>query len=453
MKLTFLGATGTVTGSKYLLEDDRQKILIDCGLFQGLKELRQRNWEELPFDPASLTAVILTHAHIDHSGYIPALIKNGFRGPIYASEATIDLCGILLPDSGYLQEEDAFQANKHGYSVHHPALPLYTQAEAYAALDYFKPVAFGRDYALGDILSFRLTHAGHILGAACIQISDGLTTLTFSGDLGRPHDPVMKPPAQIQETDYLVIESTYGDRLHETTDPLDQLEEIIKTTAGRGGTLVIPAFAVGRAQSLMYYIYELKSQKRIPDLPVFLDSPMAISASNLLQRHHAEHRLSRDKCDAICESVHYTKTVEQSKEIYGRNNGMPSIIISASGMATGGRILHHLKHFVGDPRNTVLLAGFQAEGTRGARLARGETELKIHGQIYPVHAEVRELDNISAHADYGEILEWLRHFREAPRRTFITHGEPHAAQSLKEKIEEQLGWQAEVPEYAETVEL
>lgn len=311
MKLTFLGATGTVTGSKYLLEDGGKKFLIDCGLFQGLKELRLRNWEKLPIDPASIDAVILTHAHIDHSGYLPLLVKNGFKGPVYCSSATADLCDILLPDSAHLHEEDAERANRYGYSKHHPALPLYTKEDAFNALEKIKPVSFGDEHALSDFLSFKLTHAGHILGAACVHINDGQTKLVFSGDLGRLHDPVMEAPAQIQEADYLVLESTYGDRLHETTDPLDQLEGIIGKTAARGGTVVIPAFAVGRAQILMYYIYKLKTAGRIPDIPVYLDSPMAISATKLLQQHHAEHRLSKDECHAVYGSVFYTKTVEQ----------------------------------------------------------------------------------------------------------------------------------------------
>lgn len=453
MKLTFLGATGTVTGSKYLLEDGGKKFLIDCGMFQGLKELRLRNWEKLPVDPASIDAVILTHAHIDHSGYLPLLVKNGFKGPVYCSAATADLCDILLPDSAYLHEEDAARANRYGYSKHHPALPLYTQEDAYTALERIKPVSFGDEHQLSEHLTFRLTHAGHILGAASVRISDGLTTLTFSGDLGRLNDPIMTPPAQIQETDYLVLESTYGDRLHDRDDPLDQLEAVINKTAARGGKVIIPAFAVGRAQTLIYYINELKKAGRIPPLPVFLDSPMAISATKLLQQHPAEHRLSKEQCAETCSGVFYTKTVEQSKEIYSKNNGLPVIIISASGMATGGRILHHLKHFIGDPRNSVILAGYQAAGTRGARLEHGETEIKIHGNLYPVRAEIIKLDTMSAHADYQEILEWLGHFRKPPRKTFITHGEPEAASSLKFKIEEHLGWDVEIPVYLQQEEL
>ncbi len=453
MKLTFLGATGTVTGSKYLLEDDGKRFLIDCGLFQGLKDLRLRNWERLPFDPASIDAVILTHAHLDHTGYLPLLVKNGFKGPVYCSAATADLCGILLPDSGYLQEEDAARANRYGYTKHAPALPLYTQDDAYNALERLKPVTLGAEHRLSDMLSFHMTRAGHIIGATCVTITDGHTKIVFSGDLGRPNDPVIKPMAQIQEADYLVLESTYGDRLHNPSDPLDQLEDIIKRTVSRGGTIVIPAFAVGRAQSLMYYIYTLKAAGRIPHVPVYLDSPMATSATSLLKKHSAEHRLSHAQCAKICDSVIYTKTVAESKGIYSKNNGLPAIIISASGMATGGRVLHHLKAYIGDSRNTIVLAGYQAAGTRGARLEQGEKEIKIHGFLHPVRAEICSLDNVSAHGDYLEIMDWLGHFREQPRKTFLTHGEPEAAAAFKAKIEEKLGWEVEIPAYAQSVDL
>ncbi len=451
MKLTFLGATETVTGSKYLLEDGQYKILIDCGLFQGLKELRLRNWEKLPVDPASIDAVILTHAHIDHSGYLPLLVKNGFKGPIYTSEATADLCEILLPDSAYLQEEDAERANRHGYSRHKPALPLYTQDDAKEALKHFKVIEFGKNYRLNDILSFSLSRAGHILGAACIRINDGLTSIVFSGDLGRLNDPIMNAPAQIQETDYLVLESTYGNRLHEGANPLDKMAEIITNTAARGGIVLIPSFAVGRAQAMLYYIYQLKKAKRIPDIPVFLDSPMAIDATELWQKHHAEHRLSAQECAQVCRVAQYVHTPEESKGL--NNNNVPCIIISASGMATGGRVLHHLKHYVGDEKNTVLFAGFQAAGTRGARLIHHETEIKIHGHLYPVRAQIDILNALSAHADYEEILSWLQHFQKPPRRTFLTHGEPEASSALQFKIEERLDWNVEIPKYLQSVEL
>lgn len=454
MKVTFLGATGTVTGSKYLLEDENLRILIDCGLFQGLKELRLRNWAELPVDPASIDAVILTHAHIDHSGYLPLLIKNGFKGKVYCTAATAELSDILLPDSGYLQEEDAFRANKYGYSKHEKALPLYTKEDAYDSLEYLKPVTWGEAHDLNDMISFQFTHAGHILGAACLTITDGQTKIVFSGDLGRPNDPVIREPAQIQEADYLVLESTYGDRLHEKIDPMAQLETIINETISKGGTVVIPAFAVGRAQSLMYYIYELKKAGRISGrVPVYVDSPMAINVTEILQRFDNEHRLSHEHCRKMCDSVIYTKSVEESKAIYNKNNGMPAIIISASGMATGGRVIHHLKNYITDERNTILLAGYQAAGTRGARLVQGEKELKMHGAMYPVKARIAMLDNISAHGDYQEIIDWLRHFREAPKKVYLTHGEPEAAAAFKSHIEEQLGWNVEIPAYMDFVEL
>ncbi|HBR69704.1 MAG TPA: MBL fold metallo-hydrolase, partial [Rhodospirillaceae bacterium] len=405
MKLTFLGATGTVTGSKYLLEDGGKKILIDCGLFQGLKDLRLRNWEKFSHDPASIDAVILTHAHIDHSGYLPLLIKNGFRGPVYCSSATADLCGILLPDSGYLHEEDAARANKYGYSKHKPALPLYMQEDARKALDHFRIVEFGKDYPLNDLLSFSLTHAGHILGAACVRVSDGKTSIVFSGDLGRPSDPIIHAPAQIQKADYLVLESTYGDRLHDKHDPMEKMTEIITATAARGGVVVIPSFAVGRAQTILYYIHKLKEARRIPDIPVFLDSPMAIDATNLWQKYHGEHRLSAQECARICSVVKYVHTPDESKAL--NQHSVPCIIISASGMATGGRVLHHLKHYIGDPKSTILFAGYQAAGTRGARLLHHETEIKIHGHLYPVQAKIDVLNTLSAHADYQEILDWL----------------------------------------------
>lgn len=454
MKLTFLGAVGTVTGSRYLLEDDNRRILIDAGLFQGRKELRERNWEPPTFDPADIDAILLTHAHIDHSGYIPRLVKEGFRGPIYCTAATQDLCGILLPDSGHLQEEDAASANRHGYSRHQPALPLYTQEDAEEALQYLRPVEFGKRYEIEDsLLGFTMYRAGHILGAAFIRVDDGMTSVLFSGDIGRLHNPVMKPPAKIQAADYLLVESTYGDRLHNTDDPTEDIFRIVRETAARGGTVVVPAFAVGRTQSILYHLYLLKKQGRIPDIPVFVDSPMAIKATSLLSRHPADHRLPPDICHAIDNMTHYAQTTEESKAINSYNNGMPKVIISASGMATGGRVLHHLKQYIGDERNTILLAGFQADGTRGDRLARGEKEISIHGQMWPVRARIEKLDNMSAHADYNEILTWMENFNAPPRRVFITHGEPAAAAAMRGHIEERFEWDAHVPAQGEMVEL
>jgi metallo-beta-lactamase family protein len=445
VKLAFLGATGTVTGSRYLVEHQGVKILVDCGLFQGLKELRLRNWERPPFNPAEINAVLLTHAHLDHSGAIPLLVRQGFKGRIYCSHATLDLCSILLPDSGYLQEEDAARANRHGYTKHNPAQPLYTQKDAEQALQQFEAVEFGKDYPLEDGLHFTLARAGHILGAAQIRISDQRISVLFSGDIGRLNDPVMKAPEQPLAADYIVIESTYGDRLHEKSDPLDTIGRVIKETTERGGTVIIPAFAVGRAQSILYYIHQLKAQGRIRRVPVYLDSPMAIDASSLLCKYGSDHRLAPKLCSDVSRAATYIHTVEESKKI--DHAIMPSVIISASGMATGGRILHHLKHFIGDTRNTILFAGYQAEGTRGDRLVRGEKEIKIHGSFWPVRATIENLSNLSAHADYEELLQWLKMAPQRPKGVFVTHGSTPAAQSLKEKIERQLGWRTRVPAY------
>jgi len=453
MKLQFLGATGTVTGSKYLLEANGRKFLVDCGLFQGLKELRLRNWAALPIDPKQIDAVILTHAHIDHTGYIPRLVNNGFTGPIYCSEGTRDLCEIMLPDSGHLHEEDTKRANKYGYSKHHPALPLYTKQDAIDSLRQFKVKPFGEAFTLFDDVDVSCTfsHSGHIIGSAFVTLQFENKQLLFSGDIGRLDDPIMSPPVHIEHADFLVLESTYGNRRHDPEKPDVQLERIINKTIEHGGTVLIPSFAVGRAQSMLYYIHQLKQEHRIADIPVFLDSPMSIDATNLMCKHHKEHRLSKTQAEAVCRTATYVNTPEESKRI--DNMKMPKIIISASGMATGGRVLHHLKAFVKQPENTVIFGGFQAAGTRGARMVAGETTVKIHGNIFPVNARIEQMNNLSAHGDYEEILQWLGHFRKAPVTTYITHGEPEAAQAMKAHIEERYGWHVVVPEYLQSVEL
>ena len=451
MKITFLGATRTVTGSKYLIEHHHTKILIDCGLFQGHKELRLRNWEALPVDVSSIHAVILTHAHLDHSGYIPLLVKQGFKGKILCSDATFDLCKILLPDSGRIQEEDADRANRYHYSKHTPALPLYSEKDAIRALSYFHPIGFGVPYTLSDDLHFTFSRSGHILGSALISLSSKTKTIVFSGDLGRPNDPVMVEPAILDHADYIVIESTYGDRLHAAIDPGEELETIVRKTISQGGSVLIPAFAVGRTQSILYYLNRLKSIGLLGDIPIFLDSPMAINVTELLHKYAHEHRLPKKLCDAVCATATYVRSVDDSKKL--DHLSMPCILISASGMATGGRVLHHLKYFMGDPKNTILFAGFQAGGTRGDRMVRGEPEIKIHGEYFPLRATVCNLSNISAHADYAETLAWLSHFKKAPKKIFVTHGEAEAADALKDKIIQQLGWDAQAPEYLESQEL
>lgn len=452
MQISFLGGTGTVTGSKYLVEAAGKKILVDCGLFQGRKELRLRNWSPFPFDPASIDAVLLTHAHLDHSGALPILVREGFTGPIIATEATKDLCGILLPDSAFLAERDAEYANRKGFSKHHPAKPLYTKAQSSRALNSFRPCAFGEKVALGDGLTASFSPAGHILGAASIALHTPGGTIAFSGDLGRSRNPVMVDPAPPPKADFLVVESTYGDRNHAGDDPEEALADVINRTIERGGTVLIPSFAVGRAQMLLYYIWQLKQTRRIrDDVPVFLDSPMAINASELFCHHVAEHRLSPAECRAACSVATYVNEAEDSAAL--DHNGYPVIIISASGMATGGRVLHHLKHFAPQHKNTILFAGFQADGTRGARMVNGEREIKIHGRMVPIRAEVDILDMLSAHADRGEILDWLKSAPEAPRQTFVTHGEANASAALATDISGQLGWDCVVPEDGQIISL
>ena len=457
MELKFLGATGTVTGSKYLLTCETpsgrfKRILIDCGLFQGLKQLRLKNWAKLPIDPASVDVVVLTHAHIDHTGYLPLFVKNGFSGKVYCTEATRDLCEILLPDSAHLQEEDAKYANKRGFSKHNPALPLYTQEDALDALALLSAVNYEQDVDLGDGLTLRFSPNGHILGSSFVQIHDKKTSIVFSGDIGRPHDLLMKPPVRIKQADYLVLESTYGNRLHEHVDPKVKLAEVINKTSARKGIVLIPVFAVGRAQELLYYIHLLKSSGAIDNnIPVYLNSPMAVDATVIFNHYRGEHRLTPEQSSDLCHTAHMVNSIEESKHLNDISGS--AIILSASGMASGGRVVHHLKAFVPNPKNTILFVGFQAAGTRGAAMLDGVDSIKIHGEYMPVRADVELISNLSAHAYYSEIIDWLGGFEAPPKKTFISHGEPVAADAMRLHIEEQLHWQVVVPDYLETVTL
>ena len=450
MKLTFLGAAGTVTGSKYLLEADRTRILVDCGLYQGLKQLRLRNWDELPVEPASIDAVLLTHAHVDHSGYLPALVRDGFAGAVFCSEPTRALCEILLPDAAYLQEEDAGYANRKGFSVHHPALPLYTGADADAAIARLVPVAFDSWQEVGAV-RFRLQPAGHILGAASIAVEHAGRQILFSGDLGRSDDLLMRPPAGPGAPDWIVVESTYGDRLHPKRDPFDTLASILTKTIARGGVLLIPSFAVGRAQTLLYCFHEIFRRQLARQAPVYVNSPMATNVTQLFRRSAAYHRLDASLSAAVCDVARYVRSVEESRKLVGRQ--FHGVIISASGMASGGRVLHHLRALGPDSRNTLLFPGFQAPGTRGDAIVHGARQVKIHGALVPIEAEVIQLDIFSAHADQAGLIDWMRGCERAPRRVFVTHGEAVPADTLRRIVKDELGYPAHVPEYRESVDL
>jgi metallo-beta-lactamase family protein len=451
MQLSFFGATQTVTGSRYLLTGGAGRLLIDCGLFQGYKHLRLKNWARLPFDPATLDAVVLTHAHLDHSGYLPLLCKQGFKGPVYATRATIDLCRILLPDSGHLQEEQAEFANRHGFSKHSPALPLYTERDATECLKRLRTIHVGDQFEPAPGLHVRYSRAGHLLGASSIRVESKGRSVLFSGDVGRPSDPLMRPPDPPLPADYVVIESTYGDRRHPATDPQTELGDAIRRTCERGGIVVIPTFAVGRAQLLLLLIARLKAAHAIPDVPVYLDSPMAIDATGLLTQHAAEHRLSGAQAETVGRTARLVHTAEESKALDRIRE--PAIILAASGMATGGRVVHHLKMFVTEPRNTILFSGFQAGGTRGASLVAGAQQVRIHGEAFPVRAEICQLQAASAHADADELIAWLRQLRSAPRHVFVTHGESSASDTLRQRLQSELGWAASVPEYRDEVQL
>lgn len=451
LSLTSLGGAGTVTGSKHLLTNGDTRILIDCGLFQGLKNLRELNWQRLDVSPRDIDAVVLTHAHLDHCGYLPRLILDGFRGKIYCTQATRDVAELILLDSAWLQEKDADFANRKGFSRHKPALPLYTVPDAERALKHFQPVALHSEVELPGGARLMLRRAGHILGATTAQIDIGGQRIVFSGDLGRYGDRVMHDPETVPSADYVVIESTYGNRRHDRSDAVKALGDVISRTVQRGGTVVVPAFAVGRAQSLIHDLWLLRQQGGLNNVPVFLDSPMATNATELLYRHKSEHKLAERDFEQAFAAVTYVREVEESKALSA--NRYPKVILSASGMATGGRVLHHIAAFAPDHRNTLLFSGFQAAGTRGRKLLEGAREVKMFGQWIPVNAEVAELPMLSAHADSDELLQWLLGFGQAPKRLFIVHGEPDASEGLRERVQRELNWLATVPLQGQEFEL
>ena len=450
MEITFLGAAGTVTGSRYLARTGGRTVLVDCGLFQGDRDLRARNREPFPADARRIDAVVLTHAHLDHTGYLPALVRQGFRGPVHCTAATADLCAVILRDSAKLQEEEAEYAARKGWSRHHPPLPLYTAADAAAALEMLRPAPIHAPVDLGGGAEAAFVPAGHILGAASVRLATAEGTLVFSGDLGTK-DPILPPSSHPGDADWLLVESTYGDRLHGDADPADELGEVIARTAARGGAVLIPAFAVGRAQTMLHLVARLRAEGRIPEVPVYVDSPMAEDAMDVFRRHPEAHLLSHDEVDALARAARVVRTPGESRRV--TLAGYPRVIVSASGMLEGGRILHHLKALGPDPKNTLLFAGFQAPGTRGARILEGAPTVRVHGETVEIRCEVQLLETLSAHADQGELLAWMGRFSRPPRRTFITHGEPAAAAALRAEIESRLGWTCAIPSHGETVVL
>ena len=450
MKLTSYGGADGVTGSKHLVEFGGARILLDCGLFQGLKLHRERNWLPLPFDVASLDAVVLSHAHLDHSGFLPVLVKRGYRGPVYASTATRDLADVLLRDSAHLQEEDARRVNRYGISKHGKALPLYTGADAARAVKRITPLAARSTAKVGRV-EVSLTPVGHLLGANAVTLTAGRERIVFSGDLGRDHDLLLPPPERIRRADVLLIEATYGNRLHPQDDVQATLGDVIRRTVHRGGSVLLPSFAVGRAQALLLVLQRLKRAGDIPpSLPIFLDSPMAIAATEVTLRHRKLLRVPKREIDGLTVGVRCIETGAQSQRL--TRSRYPAVIISASGMATGGRVLHHLAAMAPDARHHIAFPGFQVAGTRGARLVAGEREVKIFGEMVPVRAEVSHLEGFSGHADANELMQWLRGFERAPRQTFVVHGDPDATDALRFRIGNELGWKAGVPPHAQTLE-
>ncbi len=460
VRLKFLGAARSVTGSKYLLEVDHKKVLIDCGLFQGQKELRLRNWDRLPVDPKTIDVVVITHSHIDHIGYLPRLVKDGFHGRIICTHASEDLMRIMLKDAAKLQEEEALFAFRKGYSKHDKPEPLFTEKDAERVFEFIDSVGFEKEINLFYNLSLRYHNAGHILGSAIVELvvsgKGAKKKIVFSGDLGRYDDPIMNPPKAITEADILLVESTYGDRLNPIAQVEPDLAKIIHEANDRKGAIIVPAFAVGRTQLMIYYFHMLMEKKAIPTLPIYIDSPMAISVTDLYERHANEHKIKVTHTDGKLISifddphVHFCNSTESSKALNDIKH--PCIIISASGMATGGRVLHHLFHRLGRENDTVLFAGYQAEGSRGRRMLDGQPTVRIFGEELPVKCQVRVLNGLSAHADQSELLRWLDNFKESPKMTFITHGELESATILSKKIEEK-GWKTIIPEYLESVEL
>ena len=445
MRITFLGGTETVTGSRFLLETDNTRVLVDCGLFQGYKWLRRRNWQPLPLGINHVDGIVLTHAHLDHSGYVPVLYKHGYRGQVWTHSATAALCSVLWPDSGRIQEEDAKYLKKHKLSKHEDPEPLYDEETAKKALKLLNPVSFKQQFAIGDI-EFELQSAGHILGAASVIATHNGKRIGFSGDVGRPNDILMRPAQPLPALDCLLLESTYGDRRHSDSDPFNDLAEVVSETAKAGGVLLIPSFAVGRAQLLQHMLVTLMDDKRVPRMPIYLDSPMAIRVSDMYGDYHEHHKLTAAQCQHMESMIKYTHSVEDSKQI--GNQAGPHIIIAGSGMATGGRILHHFKHWLSDHRSTVLFSGHQAGGTRGAKMLGGCEHIKLHGEWIEVRAKIRNLDGLSGHADYAELGDWLKQSELKPGTNIqLVHGEPDALEAMRDYLTQTTQFDVDIPDH------
>ena len=449
IEITFLGGVETVTGSRFLVEAGGRRVLVECGMYQGVKRLRELNWKPFPVDPPSIDAVVLTHAHIDHSGYLPALVRDGFRGAIWCTEGTADLVRILLPDAARIQEEDARYANKRRSSKHDPALPLYTEADAEQALAHLRPGRFDTPYQPSPGVEIRFSRAGHILGAASVWLGDGERSVLFSGDLGRPDDLIMLPPAPAPAADHIVVESTYGNRRHAEEDPAEVLAEVVRDASRRGGIVLLPVFAVGRAQAVLHLLAGLREEGRIPALPTFLNSPMAIDVTEVFLASAGEHRLDERLLHRLREGVELVRTVEESQRLTARRG--PMIVLSASGMLSGGRVLHHLRQVAPDRRSTIVLVGFQAAGTRGEAIRNGARSVRVFGEDVPIRARVVHIDSLSAHADAEGLMAWLGTAPRSPSAVSVVHGEPDAADSLRRRIEHELGWPARVPWQGEQV--
>ena len=450
-KVHFLGAAGTVTGSKYLLKFPDRNILVDCGMFQGVKKLRELNWEYLPVSIEDIDLVLLTHGHMDHTGFLPRLVRMGYRGPIWGTPPTLNIAEIILRDSAKIQEEEAEKANKEGYSKHDPAEPLYNTDDVEKTLPFFDNKEEGNWIEISGDIRVRFQYNGHILGATYIELEAYGKTFVFSGDVGRKNDPLLKDPKQPDKADILFIEGTYGDRLHPGTDPDKKLRDIIKQTMDKHGTLIIPSFAVERAQLLMYLLWQLRGKGQISPVPIILDSPMGAKVLDLFNRHDDWHKLSREECEAMCREVRVVESYEETWEIIEEDQ--PKIVIAGSGMVTGGRVLTYLQQYIERPETTVMLAGFQAEGTRGRQLMEGCSEIKFYGKYYAVKARIENMQSLSAHADQAELLEWASSIKEKPEKVFITHGEPQALDMLRLKLKDEMGWEAVIPDLFEIHEV